>query len=267
MIRNLPNKYQRDTMLKEIDAKGFADKYDFFYLPIDKDTKANRGYAFINFINPADAVAFKLKYDGKKLSSYNSNKVVAVTIAELQGFQANHAHYSTSRVNLGPENTRPLFLREEVAEQAEISPIMPRRAAPAPAWLPYEAGSLESATSPPLPPPPPGPPSGQQSAAADWLQPRMPSRMAKFCPICGEHLSSLAAHTYCLYCGNVLCVADLAPEKCAPGVPSCVDDRQLVYTAPPTPLNLQHHRQPFQGNYRPNAYGQVPGLPAYTPYY
>jgi len=130
MMRNLPNKYQRGMMRREIDNNGFKNKYDFFYLPIDQETNANRGYAFINFVEPAHALAFKIRYDGNKLSNYNSKKVLAVTVAQLQGFQANHVHYSKARVTLGPDHTRPLFLREmskEEAEQAEMSAMMPKR--------------------------------------------------------------------------------------------------------------------------------------------
>ena len=34
MIKNIPNKYDKNMLMKEINLK-FRDKYDFFYLPID----------------------------------------------------------------------------------------------------------------------------------------------------------------------------------------------------------------------------------------
>lgn len=34
MVKNIPNKYDKPMILKEIN-KNFKDKYDFFYLPID----------------------------------------------------------------------------------------------------------------------------------------------------------------------------------------------------------------------------------------
>ena len=34
MIKNIPNKYSKQLILEEINAK-FAGKYDFFYLPMD----------------------------------------------------------------------------------------------------------------------------------------------------------------------------------------------------------------------------------------
>jgi hypothetical protein len=82
------------------------------YLPIDPETNANRGYAFLNFVSASHAWMFKMSYDGRKMIQFNSNKVAAVVKATLQGFEANYAHYSTTRVHKGDPAARPLFLRE-----------------------------------------------------------------------------------------------------------------------------------------------------------
>lgn len=112
MMRNLPNKYTQRMLLSEINQTGFLGTFDFMYLPIDPETNANRGYAFLNFITPSYAWMFKLTYEGRKMNRFNSNKVASVMRATLQGFDANYAHYSTARVNRGDPAARPLFLRE-----------------------------------------------------------------------------------------------------------------------------------------------------------
>mmetsp|Transcript_47877 Transcript_47877/g.113776 ORF Transcript_47877/g.113776 Transcript_47877/m.113776 type:complete len:344 (-) Transcript_47877:80-1111(-) len=115
MMRNLPNKYTQRMLLAEINHTGFLGTFDFLYLPIDPETNANRGYAFLNFVDSGFAWMFKMSYEGRKMNRFNSNKVVSVTPATLQGFEANYAHYANARVNRGDPAARPLFLREPKA--------------------------------------------------------------------------------------------------------------------------------------------------------
>lgn len=112
MLRNLPNKYNQQMLLEDLNTSGFLGTFDFLYLPIDPETNANRGYCFINFTDPSFAWMLKCTYEGRKMGRFNSDKVVSVAPAALQGFEANYAHYSTARVNRGDPSTRPLFLRE-----------------------------------------------------------------------------------------------------------------------------------------------------------
>mmetsp|Transcript_103492 Transcript_103492/g.183845 ORF Transcript_103492/g.183845 Transcript_103492/m.183845 type:complete len:346 (+) Transcript_103492:69-1106(+) len=111
MMRNLPNKYSRKLLVQEILEAGFGEAYNFLYLPMDHQTGANRGYAFINFVSPSLAQRFKLTYEGKSMKSFNSTKVVTVAPAALQGFEANLEHYSSARVSRGAPGCRPIFLR------------------------------------------------------------------------------------------------------------------------------------------------------------
>jgi hypothetical protein len=112
MMRNLPNKYTQRMLITEVNQNGFLGTFDFFYLPIDQETTANRGYGFLNFIAPYYAWAFHNMFEGRRMSRFNSAKVVSVTPSTLQGFQANYMHYSSARVNRGDPSARPLFLRE-----------------------------------------------------------------------------------------------------------------------------------------------------------
>jgi hypothetical protein len=111
MMRNLPNKFTKDLLLQSIDKAGFLQTYDFVYLPIDHETGANRGYAFINFYSPGLAFMFKNHFDGWKFCSFDSNKVVSVVAATLQGFDANYARYYKAPSRQAEPGAQPVFLR------------------------------------------------------------------------------------------------------------------------------------------------------------
>jgi len=125
MMRNLPNKYSQHLLVQEIAEAGFGEAYDFLYLPMDNQTGANRGYAFINFVRSSLAQRFKLAYEGKSMKSFNSSKIVNVTPAALQGFEANLQHYSSTKVNRGSPGSRPIFLRN--AENAAKLNLPPKK--------------------------------------------------------------------------------------------------------------------------------------------
>eukprot|EP00428_Durinskia_dybowskii_P049241 CAMPEP_0170346786 /NCGR_PEP_ID=MMETSP0116_2-20130129/74643_1 /TAXON_ID=400756 /ORGANISM="Durinskia baltica, Strain CSIRO CS-38" /LENGTH=505 /DNA_ID=CAMNT_0010600589 /DNA_START=88 /DNA_END=1602 /DNA_ORIENTATION=+ len=112
MMRNLPNRYTQQMLLEEIVSAGFDGEFDFLYLPIDPETRANKGYAFINFVDPQATWRFKSVFEGRQMSRFNSGKYVSLSAAALQGLEANYAHYSTARCSRGDPTTRPLFLRE-----------------------------------------------------------------------------------------------------------------------------------------------------------
>jgi len=111
MIRHIPNKYTQALLMEEIEDVGFAGSFDFIYVPIDLETNANKGYAFINFVDTRFAWLFKCIFDDKKMKSFNTLKLVKVVPAALQGFDANYEHFSCAKVSRGDPKARPLFLR------------------------------------------------------------------------------------------------------------------------------------------------------------
>lgn len=131
MMRNLPNKYKQQMLLDEIAYHGFhpTKDLDFFYLPMDHNAKANLGYCFINFVDPAPAWAFAQCFEGKKMRYFHSNKVVVVMPASMQGFERNYAYYATSRVAQAEDpQYRPLFFRQP-NERADGQALQTPRAA------------------------------------------------------------------------------------------------------------------------------------------
>jgi hypothetical protein len=93
MLRNVPNRYTAEEVLAEMLAVGFEGTFDFFYLPIDFTTKRNRGYSFINFRETTDAWRFVQAFHGELLTRYASQKILEVSPALTQGFEANVTQY------------------------------------------------------------------------------------------------------------------------------------------------------------------------------
>merc|ERR550539_1789778 len=85
MLKNIPPRKSQEEVLSRINQKNFANRYDFFYLPRDVRFRGNKGYAFINFLTPQDASAFKEEMDGFRFSEGGSTKVCAVVPAHVQG--------------------------------------------------------------------------------------------------------------------------------------------------------------------------------------
>lgn len=136
MMRNIPNKYTQRMLIDEVNEAGFNGSYDFVYLPIDKDSGANKGYAFLNFVRPSFAYAFKMAFDGKHMAQFKSNKIVTVAPATIQGFQANYEHFSRTRVNYGDPDSRPLFLKKKAGRE----PKTPKQTFNAPVPVNNNAG-------------------------------------------------------------------------------------------------------------------------------
>lgn len=113
MFRNIPNKYTREMLLNEISEKGFYGKYDFFYLPIDFRNRCNVGYAFINFVSHIDAALFRESFQGRQLKAFNSAKICEVTVAKVQGKDANIEQYRNSAVMNMDEKYHPLVFEAE----------------------------------------------------------------------------------------------------------------------------------------------------------
>ena len=133
MIKHIPNKYTQSMFLAEISTST-SKKIDFFYLPIDFKNKCNRGYAFVNFLSPMFIPEFVLKYNSKKWSSFNSDKLCSITYARIQGRGAMVKRFENSSLMEKEEEFRPVVFdwsAEEVGENpaAEASETIEATAA------------------------------------------------------------------------------------------------------------------------------------------
>jgi hypothetical protein len=111
MIRNIPNRYTQSDLLAELESAGFADTFDFLYLPVDRGTMGSVGYAFVNFIDHVWAAKCKSQFEGHRFRGHrrNSGKPAKVSVAHLQGLEANLRHYERAAVSLSEEKAlRPM---------------------------------------------------------------------------------------------------------------------------------------------------------------
>jgi len=103
MIRNIPNRYSQDELIDELEGLGLAGSFDFFYAPVDVGTLFNVGYAFVNFVDAASATRCQELLEGftflKHLKSTSKRRVATVSVAHLQGLDANLQHYQGAAVS------------------------------------------------------------------------------------------------------------------------------------------------------------------------
>jgi len=83
-------------IIDAIDAKGFSDDYDLFYVPLfprkGHRRAKNMGYAFVNLKTPELATAFALAFTNFAFPNSCSGKLSCTKPAHWQGFEANVEH-------------------------------------------------------------------------------------------------------------------------------------------------------------------------------
>jgi len=133
MVRNIPNMYTRSMLIEELDSLGFEGDYDFIYLPIDKSTQWNVGYAFVNFTTPEAAKRCVTEVTDYTFDRFDhgSRKVAQISVAHMQGLEKNQEYYSKTAVQCARVNShRPHVVsdrRKDASEAAGRSQRKQRR--------------------------------------------------------------------------------------------------------------------------------------------
>lgn len=101
MLRNVPRSLTRTMLLSELDSQGFADKFDFVYLPVDFDetthSRQNFGHAFVNFVCPHDATRARKCFAGFVAWEVDCEKPCETVYREqCQGLTAHIKKYRNS---------------------------------------------------------------------------------------------------------------------------------------------------------------------------
>ncbi|KAK3152877.1 hypothetical protein QOZ80_2BG0164800 [Eleusine coracana subsp. coracana] len=115
VIKNIPNKYTQKMLLDVIDET-HERTYDFFYLPVDLKNKCNVGYAFINMIYPSFIVSFHKAFTGHKWEKFNSEKVVSLAYARIQGKTALVNHFQNSSLMNEDKCCLPILFHDRHTE-------------------------------------------------------------------------------------------------------------------------------------------------------
>jgi hypothetical protein len=129
MMRNIPNNYTRTMLLDLIDREGFQGAYDLVYLPIDFNSNAGFGYAFINLVTPEEAERFRLYFQGYSGWALTSEKVCDVMRSGVhQGLEAHIERYRNSPVMHPsvPDDYKPAVFRDGERVQFPAPTKLPR---------------------------------------------------------------------------------------------------------------------------------------------
>jgi len=115
MIRNIPNHFTQKQLIAELESLGFNGSFDFLYIPLDKGTMSNVGYAFVNFVTPEWAAKCMETFQDYRFKRHR--KVAATSIAHLQGLEANLAHYENSAVSSAKLKQRRPVVMANISNQ------------------------------------------------------------------------------------------------------------------------------------------------------
>jgi hypothetical protein len=129
MMRNIPNNYTRTMLLDLINREGFHGAYDLVYLPIDFNSNAGFGYAFINLVSPEEAERFRLHFQGYTGWALTSEKVCDVMWSGVhQGLEAHIERYRNSPVMHPsvPDDYKPVVFKDGVRTQFPPPTKLPR---------------------------------------------------------------------------------------------------------------------------------------------
>lgn len=88
MLRDIPARFNPESLKDILDQAGFSAKFDFLYVPMDKVRNLCLGYAFINFVTVGDANRFAEAFSGKQLHD-QSTKRLRVERSRVQGLVDN----------------------------------------------------------------------------------------------------------------------------------------------------------------------------------
>lgn len=123
MVRNLVGNNARKEFLMFLEKCGLADRFTFFYMPCKEHRNVPAGFAFINFIAPADVHKILVMVKSgfwRECKGDAQAKAPAISYARFQGHEELVTHFSSSAVlhEQDPEK-RPIFRPDAAVKAAK----------------------------------------------------------------------------------------------------------------------------------------------------
>lgn len=113
MVRHLAGDTVRKDFLNFLDKCGLGDRYTFCYMPPKEHRKVLAGYAFVNFVSPADVNKLWVALNSNlwhEMTGGKYKKVPIMSYARFQGHDELEQHFHTSAVlHEADPDKRPIF--------------------------------------------------------------------------------------------------------------------------------------------------------------
>ena len=114
-VNNSAKTSQKNTVVNKPKTKG---KYNCLYMPYDYEKNGNKGYAFINFVNPLHILYFYEKFNGRRWDQFESNKICELNCAHFQGINEIQKHAKNYRGQKKPN----FYMNKNEANENMIIP-------------------------------------------------------------------------------------------------------------------------------------------------
>ncbi|CAK0884715.1 unnamed protein product [Prorocentrum cordatum] len=87
-LTNVPCRCTIEDVLDLVHDSGFKGHFDRLFMPMKSTGKRNRGYLFVTFTDPRQALLFQCAIDGMRFSSRNSPKEIVVVASKKESLSA-----------------------------------------------------------------------------------------------------------------------------------------------------------------------------------
>jgi len=125
MLRNIPNMYNRDMLKADMEERKVLHYVDFLYLPTDMRHQRSIGYAFIN-VKKEGIEKFVAAFDKRRLEKVISEKRCEISLASVQGLEANLRTYKDSANMCLHERFHPVLFKNGIQHSFPASNLSRR---------------------------------------------------------------------------------------------------------------------------------------------